>query len=123
MSASNLGWPTRQVTVRNVLDIPKYKTEKPYRIMDMPKDEVVNILRSNLEFSHNKLIIRDFRGHEDHFNLDLHGFQYSPFLHSTTLKDGDSELQYCGDVIQLVKGLIKAERYICYDLRVSCISS
>lgn len=103
---------------------PLFEKQKPYEVF-IPRASFGNrqdIPRSNLAFETREVPIRDIRGSEDSFKLDIHGFEI--VKHATGVENLKIREAVLGKYIAEMEAFLKAHlgdeglRTFCFDHRV-----
>jgi hypothetical protein len=112
--------PDLSSTLCFLAPLPKYKTEKPFRIIpgagetfDHHISNVVPDVRENVR-------IVDIRGRLNEFNFEEHGFEVLSHKSSQPILDDKAQVDaYKMEIEQLLKTHLDAEKVIVFDFRVS----
>jgi hypothetical protein len=113
--------PTIKADAEFILDLPLYRTEKPYYIAGPlhPENEKH---RTNAVFEDKKVEFHDLRGNENLFSLKDHGFEFTldsnadiKMLNGLTEETVE---MYAKDTVKLVKKLVGTDNCWCYAYKV-----
>jgi len=103
-------------TVNYIADIPLYTTVKPYSLSG---DTYVQIAQTNIQTDERNVKIKNVRDREDEFSYENNSFRFVTFPTAVEW-DGspDKSVQYLEETRQFLLDEFKADRIICYDIRV-----
>lgn len=110
-----------EVKFQYIADLERFKFEKPYRINDIELSADDDLQITNIDFEIHTATLEDLRGMSSRPNLEECGFQYIEFPTQTVPGfDDESIMTYANESIELLHQHVRADKVICYDLRV-CI--
>jgi hypothetical protein len=102
---------------------PKYLYEKPFIFESTTSYDIPT--RTNTEKDEYACKVEDVRGQESKFTYAQHGFRY--LIHHSKIDqlniDNHDTLGYANETMELLKNEFNAERVICYDVRVSFLTT
>ena len=107
------------ITIDYISDLPKYKIEKPYRLIG--GKTVQDLPETNIVFApHDGIRVEDIRGTESLYNLERNKFQLCQWpWHIDLAKASESSQVYSVEMALAVQKEVGAEKVIAYDCRVS----
>lgn len=122
-NAAEDDWTTATLGYVDPAKLPP-KGEKPFIIV-FPILHVPAAKQSNFGFIQKPGVrIRNLRGREEQFNLDVHGFQpwRWPFDPSWVISEEAVEQIYCREAERFLKGVLDAKDVVVFDWLVSAMS-
>jgi len=110
---------TINATLRYLADIPRYATEKPYRLVKVPMNS--DFPTTNMEFvTHSSIPIKDIRKQPDNLNIEANGFQLYNLPGTISMESSYAELvEYCKSMANFVKVELGGLEAFVFDFRVS----
>lgn len=113
-------------TLNFIADLELYETERPYFLNIVGHETLPDVLQTNLEYlPHGGIQIQDIRERGlDAFSLEKNGFKILKHQTDSNVEGGDGDIEaYCDEIVRLVIQECKAVHAICYDYRVSFLST
>lgn len=98
-------------------DSPTFQSEKPYVCLVPLTHAPKGFKQTNVEYVDKTVDVRDIRGYEELFQIDIHGFELA--RHTTSFQDWHDGRkvvdEYYPHVVELLKGALQASSVFVFD--------
>ncbi|KAN0091698.1 hypothetical protein V8E51_017545 [Hyaloscypha variabilis] len=110
-------YPDISATLRYLVNHPKYATEKPYRLVEVPPTSEVP--STNMEFvTHSNIQIKDIRKQQHNTNIETHGFRLYEIPSKISMDSDYKEIElYCRSMADFVKAELGALEVFVFEFR------
>jgi hypothetical protein len=116
-------YPNISATLRYLANHPKYATEKPYRLVEVPPTSEVP--STNMEFvTYSDVQIKDIRKQQNNTSIETHGFRLYEIPSEISMDSDYKEIElYCRSMADFVKAELGALEVFVFEFRVRNSSS